>query len=170
VRGVSVDADVAAVLRRIADIAGEAPAPHPAARAERAFAHGVARASGALVREAARAAGVDPSLVAAVAQTESAGEPGALSRSGAAGIMQLMPATAQALGVTDPYDATQNVRGGALYLRELLDRFGGDVRLAVAAYNAGPGAVARFGGIPPFAETRAYVARVLDAYRRLRAP
>jgi soluble lytic murein transglycosylase-like protein len=167
---VSVDADVAAVLRRMADIAGDAPPTRAAPGAGYTFAHGVARATSALVRDAARAAGVDPSLVAAVALTESGGAPNALSRSGAAGIMQLMPATAQALGVTDPYDATQNVRGGALYLRELLDRFGGDVRLALAAYNAGPGAVARFGGIPPFAETRTYVARVLDAYRRLRAP
>lgn len=166
----SVDADVAAVLRRMADIAGDAAPSRAPARSARTFARGVSRATAELVREAARAAGVDPSLVTAVAQTESGGEPGALSRSGAAGVMQLMPATAQALGVTDPYDATQNVRGGALYLRELLDRFGGDVRLALAAYNAGPGAVARFGGIPPFAETRAYVARVLDAYRRLRAP
>jgi soluble lytic murein transglycosylase-like protein len=167
---VSVDADVAAVVRRIADITGDA-APAPVARrAGHAFARGVARATSELVFEAARAAGVDPSLVAAVAQTESHFDSGALSRAGAAGIMQLMPGTAQALGVTDPYDATQNVRGGALYLRELLDRFGGDVRLAVAAYNAGPDAVARFGGMPPFAETRAYVTRVLDAYRRLRAP
>jgi soluble lytic murein transglycosylase-like protein len=161
---VSVDADVAAVVRRIADIAGDGC---PASRAAHAF---TIRATGELVWQAGRAAGVDPSLVAAVAKTESNFDPDARSRTGATGIMQLMPATAQALGVADPYDATQNVRGGALYLRELLDRFGGDVRLAVAAYNAGPGAVARFGGIPPFAETRAYVARVLDAYRRMRAP
>ena len=74
--------------------------------------------------------------------------------------MQLMPGTAQALVVSDPFDAEQNVMGGAHYLRQLLDRFGGKEQLAVAAYNAGPGAVARFHGVPPYAETRAYVNRV----------
>jgi soluble lytic murein transglycosylase-like protein len=69
------------------------------------------------------------------------------------------------LGVTDPYDPAANIQGGARYLRVLLDRFGGDVRLAVAAYNAGPGAVERYGAVPPYAETKVYVARVLDAFR-----
>jgi len=83
------------------------------------------------------------------------------------GLMQLMPATARALGVADPYDPVQNVHGGVRYLRGLVDRFG-DVTLALAAYNAGPGAVARHGGVPPYPETRAYVERVLRAWQRAR--
>ena len=81
--------------------------------------------------------------------------------------MQLMPATAVSLGVTDRYDPVQNVRAGAAYLRSLLDRFGNDLPLALAAYNAGPGAVERSHGVPPYPETRQYVARVLATYRRL---
>jgi len=120
-----------------------------------------------LVEEAARRHGLDPSLVHAVVQAESGYNPYATSPAGAQGLMQLMPATARALGVRDPYDPAQNVEAGARYLRGLLDRFG-DVRLALAAYNAGPGAVQRYGGVPPYAETRAYVERVLATWRRLR--
>ncbi|MBD5603709.1 MAG: lytic transglycosylase domain-containing protein, partial [Candidatus Eremiobacteraeota bacterium] len=121
-----------------------------------------------LVERAAVAAHVDPALASAVARTESNFDPAARSASGAAGVMQLMPATAQALGVENPYDAAQNAAAGTRYLRALLDRFDGDVRLAVAAYDAGPGAVERCGGVPPFAETRRYVERVLAAYRTRR--
>lgn len=103
--------------------------------------------------------GLPPSLLRAVAWQESRGRSTAVSRKGALGVMQLMPATAAALGV-DPRDPTDNLRGGAIYLRRQLDRFG-SVPLALAAYNAGPGAVARFGGIPPFRETRAYVASIM---------
>ena len=122
-----------------------------------------------LARRSGRSAGVDPALVAAVARVESGFDPRATSRAGAAGLMQLMPATAAELGVTDPYDPVQNVRGGAAYLHRLLERFAGDVPLALAAYNAGPAAVERYGGVPPFPETRAYVERVMAAYRTGRA-
>jgi soluble lytic murein transglycosylase-like protein len=121
----------------------------------------------ALVEEAARRYGLDPALVDAVVRTESGYDPSATSPAGAMGLMQLMPATARALGVADPYDPVQNVHGGVRYLRGLVDRFG-DVTLALAAYNAGPGAVARHGGVPPYPETRAYVERVLRAWQRAR--
>ncbi|AYV49290.1 lytic transglycosylase [Caulobacter flavus] len=109
---------------------------------------------------AAAAYALDPKLVEAVAWRESRFKPTARSRKGAVGVMQLMPATARDLGV-DPSDMAQNVRGGAMYLRQMLTRFGGDVKLALAAYNAGPGAVLKHGGVPPYAETQAYVTSIL---------
>lgn len=120
-----------------------------------------------LIDEAARRYGLDPALVAGVIQTESGFNPRAQSGAGAKGLMQLMDATARGLGVSDPFDPVQNVMGGARLLRQLLDRYG-DVRLALAAYNAGPGAVDRYGGVPPYAETQRYVPTVLAAAGRQR--
>ncbi len=117
------------------------------------------------IETAATGAGIDPRLLAAVVWAESGFDPTALSPSGAIGLAQLMPGTASGLGV-DPHDPTQNLAGGARYLASMLDRFG-SLPLAVAAYNAGPNAVAKAGGIPPKAETQAYVPRVLDYHRSL---
>ena len=117
-----------------------------------------------LIEAAARKYKVDPKLVAAVAEVESNGNQNAVSSAGAIGVMQLMPDTAASLGV-DPYNKQQNIEGGAKYLRQMLDTFGGDTKKAVAAYNAGPGAVKDYGGVPPYKETQNYVSKVLDIYR-----
>ncbi len=117
-----------------------------------------------VIREAAGKYGVDPKLVSAVAEIESGFSQDAISATGAVGVMQLMPETAESLGV-NPYDAKQNIDGGTQYLRQMLDSFNGDVRKAVAAYNAGPEAVREYGGVPPYSETQQYVSSVLDIYR-----
>jgi soluble lytic murein transglycosylase-like protein len=122
----------------------------------------------ALSAEAALRHGLDERLVLAVIAVESGFDPAAVSPKGAQGLMQLMPATAASLGVADAFDPAANVDGGARHLRSLLSRYGGDLRRALAAYNAGAGAVARHGGVPPYRETRAYVESVLRRYRRSR--
>jgi soluble lytic murein transglycosylase-like protein len=114
-----------------------------------------------LVAQNAKTKGLLPSVLRAVIEQESAFHPCAVSRSGAQGLMQLMPATADHLGVTDPFDPVQNVEAGSRYLKELLDRYGGNLMLALAAYNAGPGRVDAFGGIPPITETGRYVDQIL---------
>lgn len=105
---------------------------------------------------------LDPSLLKAVVHAESGFSPVAESHVGAKGLMQLMDATARGLGVTDSFDPEQNLEGGAKFLRQLLNRFDGDEVRALAAYNAGPGAVEKWGGVPPYQETQMYVPRVLD--------
>lgn len=109
---------------------------------------------------------VDADLLASVVKAESAGNPHALSRAGARGLMQLMPATANDLGVADSYKPDQNVRGGSTYLDQLLVRYHDNLAKALAAYNAGPAAVDKYNGIPPFHETQAYVARVIHEFNR----
>jgi hypothetical protein len=114
------------------------------------------------IREAAERHGVNPALVEAVIRIESAFNPWAVSSKGAQGLMQLMPRTAYALGVRDSFNPRQNIEGGVRHLRYLLDRYPGNIPLALAAYNAGEGAVDSYGGIPPYAETRHYVQKILE--------
>lgn len=122
-----------------------------------------------VISNAARMHGLDPALIKAVIKAESDGIPSALSERGAMGLMQLMPDTAAGLFVSNPFDPESNIWGGAKYLRQMLDKFRGNVILALAAYNAGPGSVEKFGGIPPFPETREYVKRVLTFWQEYRA-
>ncbi len=116
------------------------------------------------IDEASTETGLPVQLIDAVIRTESGYRSGAVSRTGAQGLMQLMPDTARSVGVSDPFDPRQNILGGSRYLRKLYDQFG-SLELAVAAYNAGPGAVQKHDGIPPFQETRRYVATVIARYR-----
>ncbi len=118
-----------------------------------------------LIERHALERGLDPQLVRAVVQAESAYDERAVSRAGALGLMQLMPTTAAELAVHNPFDPEANVRGGTSYLRRMLDEFGDELPLALAGYNAGPGAVHRHGGVPPYRETQQYVRRVLRLYR-----
>ncbi|PWB67369.1 MAG: lytic transglycosylase [Deltaproteobacteria bacterium] len=113
-----------------------------------------------------RANQLSPALVRAIIRAESNGNRYAISRKGAKGMMQLMPFTSKRLKVNDPFDPVENIEGGVKYIKELLGTFGGNVTHAVAAYNAGPAAVRKYGGIPPYQETRVYVKRVLDYYQK----
>lgn len=115
-----------------------------------------------IFKKASEIYNVPENLIKAVAKAESNFKPEAVSSSGAQGVMQLMPATAEYLGVTDSFDAEQNIMGGTKYLKELLDKYEGDTKLALAAYNAGMGNVAKYGGIPPFTETQNYVVKVMN--------
>jgi len=134
------------------------PDPEPTTTAQ------PAKSTRQIVQEASNKQGVDSDFIHSVIKQESAGNTAAVSRTGARGLMQLMPATALQLGVVDSFSPEQNVHGGTRYLRELLERYNGDAIKALAAYNAGPGAVDRYKGVPPYRETRQYVRRVVHDY------
>lgn len=122
-----------------------------------------------LVQTNSASQGVDPDLIRAVMANESAFDPHATSSAGAQGLMQLMPQTASEVGVTNSYDPSQNVAGGTKYLRGLLERFNGNLTNTVAAYNAGPEAVEKYNGVPPYPETQSYVKNVLDTYNKYKS-
>lgn len=189
-----ITAELSAVQNRIAEITGTPPPG--VAEPTPPFQHALAQALGneapppfgqpgspvalapapvapeqidSLVQQNASTWQVDPSLVKAIIANESGFNANATSNVGAQGLMQLMPATAKSVGVQNAYDPAQNVAGGTRYLKGLLDRFNGDVKLAVAAYNAGPGAVEKYGDVPPYAETQNYVQNVIGSYDKYRA-
>jgi soluble lytic murein transglycosylase-like protein len=139
-------------------------------RAGAAVVKGNAAVYATQIEEAAGEAGIDAALVHAVITAESGYNPAAVSRTGAQGLMQLMPETAKRYAVKDVFDPKQNIRGGTRYLRDLLEMFDNNLKLAVAAYNAGENAVIRYGKkIPPYRETQAYVPKVLRLYEKYRA-
>ena len=109
--------------------------------------------------------GIDSKLILAVIRNESCFDRSAVSSAGAQGLMQLMPATARWLGVTDSFSPDQNIRGGTKYLSDLVKRYDNNIKMALAAYNAGPGAVAKYGGVPPYAETQKYIEKVMKSYQ-----
>lgn len=117
-----------------------------------------------IIKEASAQYGVDEDLIKAVIRQESGFNPNAKSYCGAMGMMQLMPETAEELGVENPWDPRDNIMGGVKYLKSLLDRFGGNITKALAGYNAGPGAVEKYGGVPPYSETQNYVSSILSMY------
>jgi soluble lytic murein transglycosylase-like protein len=185
--------DISAIQTRIAEISGAPPAGAVQTTAPGAFNAALAQALlpelappdatadpnapapvppeqiNQLVQQNADIWQVDPALIKSVIANESSFNANAQSPVGAQGLMQLMPETAASLGVKNPFDPAQNVAGGTRYLRSLLDRFKGDTRLAVAAYNAGPGAVEKYGDVPPYAETQSYVKNVLGSLDQYRA-
>lgn len=158
-----LDAGLVTGFEKEVELAVAAVVPAPAAVAPPVVV--APKAPRELVEAAARKNGLPPNFVHSVVSAESGYKTDAVSPKGAIGLMQLMPATARSYNA-DPHDPSQNVEAGAAYLRELLLKYNGDARLALAAYNAGPGAVSKYNGVPPYAETQTYIERVLQKYKK----
>jgi soluble lytic murein transglycosylase-like protein len=144
-----------ALASQVADL------PHTVAKTGRLTGSPNTSSFAQIIEKASARYGVDTRVINAVIKQESSYNPKALSSCGAQGLMQLMPATAKSLGVTDPFDPEQNIMAGTKYLKQKLDEFNGDLKMALAAYNAGSGAVHKYGGIPPYKETQAYVNKIV---------
>jgi soluble lytic murein transglycosylase-like protein len=160
-------ADFASALQAASSADASGVAYQPAAQASGAG--GESSQYEPLIAQAAARNGVDPAVLHGLIQQESAFDPSASSSAGAQGLTQLMPGTASSLGVANPLDPAESIEGGARYLGQLTSEFGGNTTDALAAYNAGPGAVQQYGGVPPYAETQSYVTKVLgyaEAYRQ----
>jgi soluble lytic murein transglycosylase-like protein len=155
-----------AKLRPPSSLSRSAPKETRAIPLQRIVAAPARRPYDDLIVEAARRYDLDPRLIRSIVQVESAFNPRAVSRAGAKGLMQLMPTLVRELRVLNPFDPRQNIMGGARYLRRLLDMHEGDIRLALASYNAGPRNVTRYGGVPPFRETQEYVKRIIGLLER----
>lgn len=160
-----------AAALQAATTADTAPAGPIGAQGTTALGAGSTSQYDPLIEQAAARYGIDPAVLHGLIQQESGFNPEAQSGAGAAGLTQLMPGTASSLGVTNPLNPAESIEGGARYLSQMMSRFGGNTEDALAAYNAGPGAVQQYGGVPPYAETQSYVQKVLgyaDAYRQAR--
>jgi soluble lytic murein transglycosylase-like protein len=159
--------DFAAALQ--AATTADASSPTSAQNESAAGAAGGGGEYDSVIEQAAERYGLDPAVLHGLIQQESGFDPSAQSSAGASGLTQLMPGTASSMGVANPLNPTESIEGGARYLSQLTSRFGGNTEDALAAYNAGPGAVQQYGGIPPYAETQSYVSKVLgyaEAYRQ----
>lgn len=159
----TASAPASSPARAIAPAGSLTTVPQPVESSVNAEKSALRRQIECAVQNAAREYGLPAELLRSVIRHESNYNPQALSPAGAQGLMQLMPATARELGVSDPFDIQQNIDGGSRYLKQMLDHFDGDLRKALAAYNAGPGTVRQYGDVPPYPETRNYVRKVMSA-------
>ena len=161
----NADTRTMSILREEEEASGKSPAGYGYRYASTTVSYGNSGAISETIRQAAHHYGVDSRLIEAMVQVESRFEPFAVSRVGAMGLMQLMPETARQLGVANPFDIEENIYAGVRYFKSLYNRFNGNLRLSLAAYNAGPAAVEMYGGVPPYPETMSYVEKIIRLFR-----